>query len=163
MAIKPIIVNLLCIGLLGCAKENSLFRSFSQPPTLPSAATQAPPRLIAATLVGDFSTIQSLLQSGTDPNLTHHSNTALTYAARDGLTDIARLLIDQGADIDWIDSEGVTPLILAAFKNHPDIVELLLDQGADTTVKDQWGRTALDYALRRGEEDAIAGLLQQAK
>lgn len=149
-----------CLGLLGCGGGESLNRLPDSTPALDAATTQAPPPLIAATLAGDLSTVQSLLDRGTEPNLTYHSNTALTYAARDGLTDIARLLLDQGADVNWIDREGVTPLILAAFKNHLELAQLLLNQGADLTVKDQWGRTALDYALRREEEDAIAQLLQ---
>lgn len=163
MVVKSKIVSLLYFGLLGCGVWTGLSSSAIQSSTLTAAKTQAPPPIIAGTLAGDLETVQSLLSSGTDPNLTYHSNTALTYAARDGFTDIVRLLIDQGAEIDWIDSEGVTPLILAAFKGHTEITQLLLDQGADSSIKDQWNRTALDYALRRGKGDAIVGLLQQAK
>ncbi|MEM1293406.1 MAG: ankyrin repeat domain-containing protein [Cyanobacteria bacterium P01_H01_bin.162] len=119
--------------------------------------------LIAATLAGDAAAVGSLLDAGTDPNTVYHTNTALTYAARDGHTDIARVLIDAGADVNWIDGEGVTPLILAAFKGHEELTKLLLAHDADTTVVDQWGRTALDYARRRGENDAIAQLIQAAQ
>lgn len=69
------------------------------------------------------------------------------------------MLVEAGADVNWIDGEGVTPLILAAFKGHEDIARLLLEQGADTTIRDQWDRTALDYALRRGDTDPIVQLL----
>lgn len=118
------------------------------------------PALIEATLAGDLDDVRQLLEQGADPNLVHHTNTALTYAARDGFTEIARLLIDYGGDVNWIDGEGVTPLILASFKAHIDLVELLLAHGADVTVRDQWDRTALDYALRRGEADPIVQLLE---
>lgn len=129
-----------------------------------SAATPAaiPPPLIEATLAGDPSTVEQLLQAGAEPNQVYHTNTALTYAARDGFTQIAVLLLAAGADVNWIDGEGVTPLILASFKGHRELVQLLLDHGADTTIIDQWDRTALDYALRRGDEDAIAQMLHQA-
>ncbi|MGD1904936.1 MAG: ankyrin repeat domain-containing protein [Leptolyngbyaceae cyanobacterium] len=142
-------------GLIGCATTSP------PPPVVEPAA--APPPLIAATLAGDIDTVRSHLDSGTDPNLVYRTNTALTYAARDGFTNIARLLIDHGADVNWVDGEGVTPLILAAFKGHTELAELLLSHGADTTVIDQWNRTALDYALRRGEDDAIAQMLQPLK
>ncbi|MEM9484993.1 MAG: ankyrin repeat domain-containing protein [Cyanobacteria bacterium P01_F01_bin.116] len=118
------------------------------------------PALIEATLAGDVEDVRQLLEQGTNPNLVYHTNTALTYAARDGFTEIARLLIDYGADVNWIDGEGVTPLILASFKDHIDLVRLLLAHGADVTVRDQWNRTALDYALRRGETDPIVQLLK---
>ncbi|MEM6427269.1 MAG: ankyrin repeat domain-containing protein [Cyanobacteria bacterium P01_D01_bin.128] len=124
---------------------------------------EAAPALIEATLAGDTGGVRALLQQGTDPNLVYRTNTALTYAARDGFTDIARLLIAHGADVNWIDGEGVTPLILAAHKDHIELVQLLLlDHGADPTIQDQWQQTALDYALRRGTADAIAQLLQSA-
>ncbi len=121
----------------------------------------ATPPLIEATLAGNSEVVSRLLEQGTDPNLVYNTNTALTYAARDGFTDIARLLIDHGANVNWIDGEGVTPLILASFKDHIELVELLLAHGADTTIRDQWNRTALDYALRRGPADPIVQLLRE--
>lgn len=50
----------------------------------------------------------------------NYGNTALTYAGRDGLIDVAQLLLCEGADVNRIDGEGETPLILAAFRSHPD-------------------------------------------
>ncbi|MEM7066023.1 MAG: ankyrin repeat domain-containing protein [Cyanobacteria bacterium P01_B01_bin.77] len=156
------VLLLLCLGSCG----------LTEPPVAIDAADMVAgsaadtviatrPPLIEATLAGNVDTVRELLQQGSDPNLVYHTNTALTYAARDGFIEIATLLIDHGADVDWIDGEGVTPLILAAFKNHIELVQLLLDQGADTTVRDQWNRTALDYALRRGAADPIVQLLKE--
>lgn len=124
-------------------------------------STESVPDLVNATLMGELETVRRLLQTGTDPNVTYHTNTALTYAARDGLTEIARLLIKYGANVNWIDGEGVTPLILASFKDYIEIVQLLLEHGADVSTRDQWGQTALDYALRRGNDDPIAQLLTE--
>ena len=151
-----LIVPGLGIGLGSC-------RIFEQQTEIaaPVVAVMAPP-LIEATLAGNVDDVRSQLDKGTDPNLVYNTNTALTYAARDGFTEIARLLIDHGAEVNWIDGEGVTPLILASFKNHIELVQLLLDHGADATVRDQWNQTALDYALRRGEADPIVQLLQSS-
>ena len=144
---------MICLG--GCG-------SMSQPTDASTVAEETTPALIEATLAGDTDSVSTLLQQGTDPNLVYRTNTALTYAARDGFTHIARLLIAHGADVNWVDGEGVTPLILASHKDHIELVQLLLAHGADTTIKDQWQRTALDYARRRGDADAIAQLLQSA-
>lgn len=117
--------------------------------------------LVDAARAGDKSVISELLAAGADPDsFDSNRNTALTYAARDGLVDSAELLIKKGADVNWLDGEGVTPLILAAFKNHPEVVRLLLAHGADKSVVDQFGRTAIDYALKRGNSDPIAKLLR---
>ena len=155
IAIAPV----LYLGIAGCDRANHS----SAASVTTTAPISAPPPLIEATLAGDVERVRSLLRTGTDPNLLYHTNTALTYAARDGFTDIARVLIDSGANVNWIDGEGVTPLILASFKGHIELVRLLLDHGAKTSVRDQWDRTALDYALRRGEADPIARLLQMAR
>ena len=74
--------------------------------------------------------------------------------------EIAKSLITAGADVNWVDGEGVTALILASFKNHPELAELLLANGADKSVVDSFGRTAVDYALRRGTKDSITLMLQ---
>ena len=146
----------LGIGLGSC-------RIFEQQTEIaaPGVVMAAPP-LIEATLAGNVDDVRSQLANGTDPNLIYNTNTALTYAARDGFTEIARLLIDHGADVNWIDGEGVTPLILASFKDHIELVQLLLAHGADITIRDQWDQTALDYALRRGESDPIVQLLKSS-
>ena len=153
----PVLISaIFCLGLFGCDRPNH-----AQSTNVASTISErAVPQLIEATLANDSEQVKSLLQNGTDPNLIHNTNTALTYAARDGFTEIAKLLIANGADINWIDGEGVTPLILASFKNNLEITVLLLHHGADKKVKDQWNRSALDYALRRGEADPIAKLLQ---
>ncbi|MEO1093395.1 MAG: ankyrin repeat domain-containing protein [Cyanobacteria bacterium J06638_28] len=156
-------VGLFAIAILSPVTVGCHHLPTSSASSTESTVQDIPPPLIETTLAGDTESVRSLLASGTDPNVLHNTNTALTYAARDGFIEIAHLLIDAGADVNWIDGEGVTPLILAAFKGHLEIVELLLAHNADPTVVDQWGRTALDYARRRGKDDAIAQLLQPAR
>lgn len=122
------------------------------------------PPLINAVLTDDLAEARRLLKRQTQVDAQDKSgNTALIFAARDGQTNIARLLLDAGANPGWVDGEGVTPLILAAFKNHPDIVKLLLDQNRDARIThaDKWGRTALDYAKRRGSNDLVYRMLTQ--
>ncbi len=120
------------------------------------------PALIAAVLRDDADAVRRLIASGAKlDEVDDGRNTALTFAARDRQTQIARLLIKVGADPGWVDSEGVTPLILASFKNHPKIVALLLAQKerGRPALKDKWGRTAMEYAKRRGKDGAIYQLL----
>lgn len=152
-----ILVPALFLGIAGCD------RNLNPPKSSVSLAPPAPPPLIEATLAGNLEKVRNQLQSGANPNIVHNTNTPLIYAARDGFTEITRLLIDSGADVNWIDGEHVTPLILASLKGHGEIVELLLKHGADKKVIDQWERTALDYALRRGEADPIVKQLRSAE
>ena len=40
------------------------------------------------------------------------------------------MLIDKGCDVNWINSQGKTALMLALERIEPDIANLLLDNGA---------------------------------
>lgn len=60
----------------------------------------------------------------------------LHFAADDGLTNIARVLIEKGQiPVNTLDQSGWTPLHVAAGHNHLEIVQLLLRNGAEINVK----------------------------
>ena len=58
----------------------------------------------------------------------------LGRAAYLGHIEIARLLLDRGADVNYNDDTGYTALKLAAEEGHLEMVRLLLDAGADMTI-----------------------------
>jgi len=126
--------------------------------------TIAGERLLLATLNNDMAQVIRLLDTGVDPDFFDvNRNTALIYAARDGRTEIAEMLLKAGASPGWIDGEKVTPLILGSYKNHIAIVKLLLARNVSRTHRDKWGRAALDYAKRRGTDDPVYKLLKQSE
>lgn len=57
--------------------------------------------------------------------------TALYIACETGNADLAKLLIDRGANVDLTVSWQRTPLYASSKAGHADIVKLLLDRGAD--------------------------------
>ncbi|WP_167496567.1 ankyrin repeat domain-containing protein [Desulfopila sp. IMCC35006] len=67
----------------------------------------------------------------------------LEAAARGDLTGVKNLL-DQGADVNVKNKDGITALMLASADGYKDIVELLLTQGADVNGLNNNGETALD-------------------
>ena len=75
--------------------------------------------------------------------------------------DAVKVLLDNGAEVDFRASDGRSPLILAAGKGNKDIVELLLQAGADASLTDQAGQTAQTVASAKGFND-IAELLRHA-
>ena len=60
-------------------------------------------------------------------------------SSQNGHTDIAQLLIDEGADIDAMTSKEATPLIIASLQGHSSIVQLLLRKGAQVNPKNHDG------------------------
>jgi len=71
----------------------------------------------------------------------------LITAAVFGKTDMARILINAGADLDFQNNDGSTALISAAFFGRPEIVRLLLDAGADKSIKNKYGATAYESVI----------------
>jgi ankyrin repeat protein len=74
------------------------------------------------------------------------------------LVDIARLLIDRGANVNAKarpDEGGVTPIMKAASYDNFELVKLFKEKGADLCLKDQFGTGLVDY-LPKKEKDISA-------
>jgi ankyrin repeat protein len=79
--------------------------------------------------------------------------TPLLYAARDGRTAEAKLLLAAGADVELAEANGIRPLLMALLNNQMGVVELLLEHGADVNADDFWGRTPLYAAVEYRNRD----------
>jgi hypothetical protein len=86
--------------------------------------------------------------------------TALHYAASGEYTDLVQLLLDHYAYIDAQSPTGNTPLMMAVLYGSEPTIQLLLRSGADPTVKNNAQRTALDLAVGVERASAVR-LLQQ--
>ncbi len=54
------------------------------------------------------------------------------------------MLIDAGADLNFRNNDGSTPLHTASFFCRPELVALLLKKGADKSIKKKYGQTAYE-------------------
>jgi ankyrin repeat protein len=63
---------------------------------------------------------------------------------------MVKLLLSLGADANYVDPFGMTPLLWAAISDygHSEIVKALLAAGADPYVRDKDGATALSLAKK---------------
>lgn len=73
--------------------------------------------------------------------------TAVHYAAREGHTSVAALLLGNGARIDEPEANGVRPLLLAIMNDHAETARYLIEHGADIDADDWYGRTPLWAAV----------------
>jgi ankyrin repeat protein len=85
--------------------------------------------------------------------------TALHWAAAYGQYNTARLLLDNGADINKLGPEEETPLTLAANGGHHDVIRLLIDKGAHVNHPDHLCNTPLMYAARNNHPHSCQELL----
>src|SRR5262249_26119635 len=79
----------------------------------------------------------------------------LVTAIRNADAQVARKLLDNGADVNARDAEGNTPLILASFYADPECVELLIEKGADEKGANRAGARALPGAARSYEKPRL--------
>ena len=76
--------------------------------------------------------------------------------------DVARLLLEAGADPNAAEHGGYAPLHQAAEPGDLPLIRLLLDRGARTDRKDDQGRTPLDLAEAGGHTLAVDMLRRAA-
>ena len=102
-----------------------------------------------ASFFGHLSLVQLLLDKGANPNISSnnqfkvapiHSACAISHF------DIAKLLIEHGADVNARQMQGVTPLHSAAHNGQAKLSKLLIDSGADINAKMENGQTPLFMA-----------------
>lgn len=102
--------------------------------------------LTRATEEGDLGAVQELLDAVGDVDERGRlKRTPLMWAAAKGHTEILRLLLERGADLE-ADNKGKTALMLAAQSGAIECVDLLLDAGADPGRATKAGHTAVSAA-----------------
>jgi len=116
----------------------------------PSRPRAAP--LYYATLYGLCDVVKGLTIDPKDVNSHHFSDqsTPLHLSCRKGHTDIARFLVEYGADTAAQDKHGSTPLHEASWNGHLDITRFLVEHGANAAAQDQCGLSPLHLASSKG-------------
>ncbi|KAM0345444.1 hypothetical protein ACHAPU_006371 [Fusarium lateritium] len=83
----------------------------------------------------------------------------LTSRSHERLKDfVVQLLLDNGAEIDAVDNNDITPLHHAAEIGYANVVKLLLDRSATIDAVDKRDQTPLSCALKHVNK-VVAGLL----
>lgn len=91
----------------------------------------------------------------------NNGNTPLMVAAIRGNVNIAKILIDNGANIEIKSDKGTPVLIFAALHNRFEMVRYLIEVvKVNPNVVDAYEFTALMTAARKGYEDIVKYLLQ---
>ncbi|XP_062899669.1 ankyrin-2-like isoform X1 [Mobula hypostoma] len=87
--------------------------------------------------------------------------TPLHIAAHYGNVNVATLLLNRGAAVDFTARNGITPLHVASKRGNTNMVKLLLDRGAQIDAKTRDGLTPLHCAARSGHDGAVEILLER--
>lgn len=111
--------------------------------------------IVRAVLNGDAATVQQYLAAGADPNTMHPTGRSLlAVASSRGHTDVVRVLVEGGADIElgW-PSLGSSPIMAVARKGHDEVVGVLIAAGANVNHTDSLQITPLGMAIHEGHEN----------
>ena len=72
--------------------------------------------------------------------------------------DIARGLLERGADVNAKSKSGTTALMVAATHNNSPMIGLLIESGADAGAKNNRGKTAAGVAELNGHAEAAQAI-----
>ena len=86
--------------------------------------------------------------------------TSLIIAVKLGDKNVINGLIENGADINYVNRFGKTPLIIAIEKDNVDIVEYLIKLGADVNKTKRNGLSPLAIAIKMDSNSVISVLLE---
>lgn len=116
-----------------------------------------------ATESGSLACVKVLLQ--VDPktlsSTEYRLRAPLHYAAYEGHFELAKFLLDKGANPDQRDENHLTPLLIATRLNHYNIVVLLLDYGAKLSAHSKNRTTPIDLAAYFGNARIVRLLLNR--
>ena len=96
-----------------------------------------------------------------DANAVGSENSILNIASYKGNLGHVKLLVSNGANLNFQGDMGNTPLHDATSSGSQNVVEFLLKAGSDPKIRNEFGNTALDDALARGNRK-IASIIRKA-
>jgi len=116
--------------------------------------------LLMATKAGDTKIVEILASKKADMEFKlHDGNTALSLSCMLEKMDVAKLLLENKADVE-APVEGLTLLLRAAHAGQTDVINQLVQYKADVNFKTPEGTTALHIATKLKNKDAVDALIQ---
>ncbi|MDQ6707619.1 MAG: ankyrin repeat domain-containing protein, partial [Acidobacteriota bacterium] len=125
--------------------------------SFPVFASQA---LIEAVQNEDRGAVAALIGNKVDVNAQEDDGaTPLAWAVVRCNLELAKLLLEAGANPNLANEQGIGPLNIAITNGSPGMVELLLGKGADANIARESGETPLMTAARLGQIEIMKMLL----
>lgn len=138
-------------------------QEFAQIAVHGSDAVSAEQQAFAAARSGDRKTLERLLK--TQPSLlqatTEAGHTLMMLATIHGKLDLAKLLCDNGADMDAASNSRDTALLYAIRHGHAHVASFLIKKGADVNCRNADGCRPLAYAASKGLASTVVKLLER--
>ena len=135
-------IAIIALSAYGCAQPGEQSQR--------TPAANAPEMDIQqAVITGNLEVVKQHIEAGTDLNQKEamSGSTPLISAATFGKNEIAKALIDAGADLSVKNNDGSTALHSAAFFCRVEIVQMLIDVNANKDIRNNFGATARESVM----------------
>lgn len=100
-----------------------------------------------------------LIDNGANINDVSGGLSPLMFAADKGKTELVKLFIDKGAEVDLLGNNGNSALFYAAMNGNIESMELLVNKGADVNTVNIYGQDSFLVAKVKGLDKAADYLL----
>ncbi|XP_049331691.1 transient receptor potential cation channel, subfamily N, member 1 [Astyanax mexicanus] len=123
--------------------------------------------LLLAVEAGNVGIIKELLSGQTEPQLqtqrTGHGDTALHICCRKKDVEMAKVLVELGASMDFQNVEGQTPLHIAAWEGDEAMLKFFYQSKANPNISDKLDRSPLHITAERGHTNVVEILTEKFK
>ncbi|KAI1773221.1 hypothetical protein F4818DRAFT_120986 [Hypoxylon cercidicola] len=123
---------------------------------------------LTSTSLDDYLRVYQINEPSKESGNGTNGLTPLALAARNGHSEVVRILLEKGAEVDALSKSRRTPLWIMTFRgrgdNRAEIVNLLLKHGADAKYSDSnlhSGSTPLENELKQLKDPEVIQLLVQ--
>jgi len=110
---------------------------------------------------GNLEAVQQSLENGIDVNSSESGDfgsSLLHIAIRFEQMEIFKLLLEKGADINFVDKVGWTPLMESVVDDKPEFGKILVEKGANKDFVNHRGATAMALAQKFGKQSFLTFL-----
>ena len=117
--------------------------------------------ILLAAWKGRIEAVRWLVERGAKINREGKQWAALHYSTFAGHEAIVSFLLERGADVNALSTNGSTPLMMAAREGRESIADRLLASGANGNIANESGDTAVTWAMRNNNltiAKTIAGM-----
>jgi ankyrin repeat protein len=141
----------------------SLLLASGADPVKQSGETGFTPLHVAAQ-EGRVENVRLLLRVGADPDVRNYLKQTplrqVSWQRHDRVVEIAKVLIDAGANINAADSDGWTPLHVAVRYDNRALLEELIRRGADLGARTKKGNTPMSLTIADNHPDTLRAMIK---
>lgn len=87
----------------------------------------------------------------------------LMLAAMLNSIEYAKTCIEEGADVNFLNEDGITPLMVAVINKNKEFVKFLIENGADVNYCTNHGTSILVFAIMNNKDDCYTEIIKMLR